>query len=75
VEALAAAGVEGSLGLDFNDGTDVATVSDSTSIPGFSGTEKYRLGSSVPAAGLLGLGLVASALAGLGAAATRRKKD
>lgn len=75
LEALDAVGAEGSLALDFNDGTDVATVSDSTSIPGFSGTQKYRLSSSVPAAGLLGLGLVASALAGLGAAATRRRKD
>jgi hypothetical protein len=66
-------GSEGTIRLNFNDGTDVVTVADGTSIEGRVGPA-YYIGIAMPAVGLLGLGLAAGAIAALGASAARRQK-
>lgn len=77
VTAANVTGIEGTLRLNFNGGTDVETVADSTAVEGMQGGagSMFSIGIALPALGLLGLGLAASAMAVLGASAARSKKN
>jgi hypothetical protein len=62
------------IGLNFKDETDVVTTVGDAPIGGSAGPA-YSFGVTMPAVGLLGLGLAAGAIAALGASAARRRRD
>jgi hypothetical protein len=73
VRSANVSGTEGFLRLALAGDHDIAAADDDAlAVEGQS--QAYRIGISVPVAGLLGLGLVAGAIAALGASAARRQK-
>jgi hypothetical protein len=73
VRSANVSGTEGDLRLALSGSHNIAASDDAAAaVEGQS--QAYRIGISVPVAGLLGLGLVAGAIAALGASAARRQK-